>query len=344
MKDKIKVIYSEQETQRLDKYLVALKIQELYSRTFIEHLIEEDSILVNLTPVKKSYLLREGDEILIHLPEPELMDVQPQDIPLNVVYEDEHLAIINKEAGMVVHPGFGNPQGTLVNAILHHFKGNLSSGRGCNRPGIVHRLDRGTSGLIIIAKDDPTQSYLADMFAKHKIKKTYLAITSGVPDPLNGDIETYLARSNKNPRMICVANQGRYSFTHYETLKTWHYFGLVKVIPTTGRMHQIRVHFAHIRYPLLGDLLYNSRRYVHSLVPQNMKRKVTELLVNHLHHQALHSWKLEFEHPITNCPISVTAPIPEDIKYTLNWLDTYFSIDTDTSNLNLLLEEEINIE
>lgn len=343
MKDKIRVIYSGQETLRLDKYLVDLKIQELYSRSFIEHLIEEDKILVNLTPVKKSYILKNGDEVTINLPEPEPRDLKPQNIPLNVVYEDEHLAIINKEAGMIVHPGFGNPEGTLVNAILHRFADNLSSGKESNRPGIVHRLDRGTSGLIIIAKNDLTQSRLSDMFAHHKIKKTYLAITTGVPDPLEGDIKTFLARNNKDPRLICVAKEGRYGFTHYETLKIWHYFALVKVNPTTGRMHQIRVHFAYIHNPLLGDLLYNNRRYVQSMVPQNMKKKVTELLVNHLHRQALHSWQLEFEHPVSKIPINVTAPLPEDLKYTLTWLNNYFSIDTDTQNLNLLLKEEINI-
>ncbi|MEN6445011.1 MAG: RluA family pseudouridine synthase [Candidatus Cloacimonas sp.] len=343
MKDKIRVIYSGQETLRLDKYLVDLKIQELYSRSFIEHLIEEDKILVNLTPVKKSYILKNGDEVTINLPEPEPRDLKPQNIPLNVVYEDEHLAIINKEAGMIVHPGFGNPEGTLVNAILHRFADNLSSGKESNRPGIVHRLDRGTSGLIIIAKNDLTQSRLSDMFAHHKIKKTYLAITTGVPDPLEGDIKTFLARNNKDPRLICVAKEGRYAFTHYEALKIWHYFALVKINPTTGRMHQIRVHFAYIHNPLLGDLLYNNRHYVQSMVPQNMKKKVTELLVNHLHRQALHSWQLEFEHPVSKIPINVTAPLPEDLKYTLTWLNNYFSIDTDTQNLNLLLKEEINI-
>jgi len=342
MKDKLKVIYTLQEMQRLDKFLAELKIQELYSRTFIEHLIEEDRILVNLTPVKKSYLLKEGDEVIINLPEPEPMNVLPQDIPLDVVYEDEYLAIINKKAGMIVHPGFGNPEGTLVNAILYRFGENLSSGKEFNRPGIVHRLDRGTSGLIIIAKNDLTHAKLSDMFARREIKKTYFAITTGIPEPEKGEIETYLARSNKNPRTICVTNEGRYALTHYKTIKTWHYFALVEINPATGRMHQIRVHFAHIRYPILGDLLYNSRRYVQSLVPQNMKKKVTELLVNHLRRQALHSWKLEFFHPITGYPISVSAPIPDDIQYTLNWLDNNFSIDTDTSDANLILNEEIN--
>lgn len=352
MKNKITVIYEPREAfepldqeqkatlQRLDKYLVELNIQELYSRSFIERLIDEDRILVNSIPVKKSYPLRPGDEIILNLPEPEPQDVFAQDIPLDVVYEDDDLAIINKAPGMIVHPGFGNPDCTLVNAIMHRFGAELSSGREANRPGIVHRLDRGTSGLIIIAKNDAAQAKLSDMFAARQVKKTYLAICTGVPDPTSGSIETYLNRSTRNPRMMCVADEGRYSLTHYETLKTWYYFALLKVNLETGRMHQIRVHLAHINYPVLGDLLYNTRRYVHSILPQNMKRKATELLTTHLLRQALHAWKLEFVHPFSGKKIAVTAELPEDLIYSLNWLETYFSIDTESRDLKMILSAE----
>ena len=351
MKNKIRVIYESEHADslplphhygtsyRLDKYLMDLNIQELYSRSFIERLINEDRILVNSVPVKKSYPLKAGDEILLSLPDPEPVDVFAQDIPLDLVYEDEFLAIINKAPGMIVHPGYGNPDGTLVNAILHRFGTNLSTGREINRPGIVHRLDRGTSGLIIIAKSDAAQAKLSDMFARRQINKTYLAICAGVPEPDRGTIETYIARSNSNPRMMCVADEGRYAVTHYETLRTWHYFALLKVNLETGRMHQIRVHFAHLHYPILGDLLYNTRRYVHTLLPQNMKRKATELLTTHLLRQALHAWKLQFVHPITNQKVEVVAPLPQDLVYTLNWLETYFAIDTETSDLNMILEQ-----
>jgi 23S rRNA pseudouridine1911/1915/1917 synthase len=329
-----------QPIQRLDKFLVELNIQELYSRSLIEKLIDEDRILVNSIPVKKSYPLKPGDEILLNLPEQVALEAVAQDIPLDVVYEDEDLAIINKAPGMIVHPGFGNPDMTLVNAIMYRFGSELSSGREVNRPGIVHRLDRGTSGLIIIAKNDATQAKLSDMFAARQIKKTYLAITTGVPEPLSGSIETCIARSTRNPRMMVVADEGRWSLTHYQTLKTWHYFALLKVNLETGRMHQIRVHFSHIHYPILGDLLYNTRRYVHSILPQNMKRKATELLTTHLLRQALHAWKLEFTHPISGKAISATADLPDDMKYTLNWLEEYFAIDTDCRDLNMLLREE----
>ncbi len=344
MKNKIRVVCENAEPKRLDKYLSGLNIQELYSRSFVERLVEEDRIMVNCIPVKKSYLVSEGDEIILNLPEPEPLDVYAQDLPLDIVYEDEDLAIINKAHGMIVHPGFGNPDGTLVNAIMHHFGTNLSTGRDVNRPGIVHRLDRGTSGLIVIAKNDAAQSLLSDMFANREIKKTYLAITSGVPEPDKGTIETYIARSNNNPRMMCVADEGRYAVTHYETLKTWHFFALIKVNLQTGRMHQIRVHFAHIHYPILGDLLYNTRRYVHSLLPDNMKRKATELLTTHLHRQALHAWKLEFVHPISKKHISVQAELPEDISYTLKWLDDYFAIDTELRDIKTILKEKDEIE
>lgn len=340
-KQKIRVIYNKEEPTRLDKYLVELKIQELYSRSFIERLIAEDRILVNLIPVKKSYQLVLGDEISLNLPEPEPMEVVGQDIPLDIVYQDEDLAVINKAAGMIVHPGFGNPDQTLVNAIIFHFGENLSSGREANRPGIVHRLDRGTSGLMIIAKNDPCQAALNEMFANRQIKKTYLAVSSGVPDPLQDSIESNLTRSLSNPRKVCSAVEGRWSLTHYRTIKLYHYFALLRVQLETGRMHQIRVHMAERNYPLLGDLLYNTRRYVHSIVPENMKRKVTELLTTHLLRQALHAWRLEFVHPISHLKLDLQAPLPDDMLYTLSWLDRYFSLDSDTRTIEEVLREEL---
>ncbi len=340
MKNRIRVVYESTNLERLDKFLAELNIQELYSRSFVERLIAEDRILVNNVPVKKSYPLKTDDEIILNLPDPEPVEAIAENIPLDVVYEDEDLAVINKEAGMIVHPGFGNPTGTLVNAIIFRFGNDLSAGREENRPGIVHRLDRGTSGLIIIARNDAAQAKLQEMFAARQIKKTYLAITTGIPDPAAASIETNISRSIKNPRMMCVSDDGRYALTHYQTIYLWHYFALLKVNLETGRMHQIRLHLAHLNYPVLGDLLYNTRRYVHSLVPQNMKRKVTELLTTHLHRQALHAWKLEFTHPFSGKQLKLTAPLPADLIYTLNWLNQYFAIDTEQQDLSMLLNEE----
>lgn len=336
---RIKIRFDRERAERLDKYLVEMKIQELYSRTFIEKLIEEDRILVNLIPVKKSYQLQSGDEIDVSLPELQPSEVTPRNIPLDIVYEDNDLAVINKEPGMIVHPGYGNPDETLVNAMLFHWGENLSSGREVNRPGIVHRLDRGTSGLMIIAKNDPAQAALNEMFAKREIEKTYLAITTGIPDPPEDTIETGIARSLNNPRKMAVLDEGRLAITRYRIIKYYHYFSVVMVRLETGRMHQIRVHFAHRNYPLLGDLLYNTRRQVHSVVPENMKRKVTELLTTHLLRQALHSWRLRFVHPLTGKNLDLTADPPEDFGYALNWLDTYFAIDTDSRDLKSALKD-----
>ncbi len=336
---RIKIRFDRERAERLDKYLVEMKIQELYSRTFIEKLIEEDRILVNLIPVKKSYQLQSGDEIDVSLPELQPSEVTPRNIPLDIVYEDNDLAVINKEPGMIVHPGYGNPDETLVNAMLFHWGENLSSGREVNRPGIVHRLDRGTSGLMIIAKNDPAQAALNEMFAKREIEKTYLAITTGIPDPPEDTIETGIARSLNNPRKMAVSDEGRLAITRYRIIKYYHYFSVVMVRLETGRMHQIRVHFAHRNYPLLGDLLYNTRRQVHSVVPENMKRKVTELLTTHLLRQALHSWRLRFVHPLTGKNLDLTADPPEDFGYALHWLDTYFAIDTDSRDLKSALKD-----
>ncbi len=340
-KNRIRVIYQGQEPIRLDKHLANLRLQELHSRSFIESLIAEDRILVNNIPVKKSYALSAGDEIDLNMPEPPDFEMKAEAIPLDVVYEDKDLAVINKAAGMIVHPGHGNPDGTLVNAILHRFAGELSSGRDPNRPGIVHRLDRGTSGLIIIAKNDRAQVALNHMFARREIKKTYLAITSGIPEPPEGSIECFLTRSLNNPRQMCVSDQGKWAISHFKTIKYYHYFALVKVQLETGRMHQIRVQFASRNMPILGDLLYNTRRYVHSLMPQNMKRKATELLTTHLLRQALHAWRLQFTHPISGKEMDIFAPLPEDLMYTLDWLQRYFAIDTDSRPYNMILEENL---
>ncbi len=324
---KLQYTYGSDDMQRLDKYLVSLEIKELFSRTFIEKLIAEDMIEVNHIPVKKSLLLQKGDTISIILPEQQPKDIEPQDIPIDIIFEDENMAVVNKPAGMIVHPGFGNPDNTLVNAIVFRYGAGLNSDKNINRPGIVHRLDKGTSGLMLIAKNDATQSVLSDMFAKREVKKTYLAITTGIPNPSDGTIETYISRSIANPRKMSVTNDGRLSLTHYRVIHFYYYFALCEINLETGRMHQIRVHFADKNFPVLGDLLYNTVKNVQSNVPENMKKKVHDLLSNHMKRQALHAWKLEFVHPYTKALCSFTAPIPDDITYTLDWLEQYFAID-----------------
>lgn len=341
MRQQIKIVFEEGSPCRLDKHLSELGIEELHSRSFIEKLIERECVLVNQSPVKKSYLLETGDEVFIKLPEPEPYELEPQDIPLDIVYEDDDLAIINKAASMIVHPGYGNPKDTMVNAMLFHFKDNLSSGAAADRPGIVHRLDSGTSGLMIIAKNDKAHSKLSAMFARREVKKTYLAVCCGVPDEAEGTIITNIGRSINNPRKMCVTNQGRQAITHYKVLHYFDFFALLAVDLETGRTHQIRVHFEHLGYPLLGDSLYNTRSRMHSFVPSNMKRKVTELLTNHLHRQALHAWRLEFDHPVSGEAIDIHTPPPEDLLYTLSWLDANFAIDKPSLNLEVILKDEL---
>ena len=197
----------------------------------------------------------------------------------------------------------------------------------------------GLEFLLYLQSKDLQYQSLNHQFARREIKKTYLAITSGIPEPPEGSIECNIARSLKNPRQMCVAENGKWSVLHYKTIQYYHYFALVKVQLETGRMHQIRVQFAQRNMPVLGDLLYNTRRYVHSLLPQNMKHKATELLTNHLLRQALHAWRLQFTHPISGAEMDFCAALPEDLIYTLNWLDRYFAVDTDSASLNVILEE-----
>jgi 23S rRNA pseudouridine1911/1915/1917 synthase len=219
----------------------------------------------------------------------------------------------------VVHPGHGNESHTLVNALIHHFHKNLSSGSHPARPGIVHRLDVGTSGLLIIAKDDSAHVRLSNMFQEHQVHKHYLAIVVGTPEPLEGKIESYLHRSLKNPLKMDVGLSGRWSETGYRVSTMYQHFSIVDVFPSTGRMHQIRVHFTWKHHPILGDPLYGGTESLLSYLPHEMHRKV-KALYNHLGRQALHAYRLEFKHPFTEEPMIFEAPIPGDISYCLDWL------------------------
>jgi 23S rRNA pseudouridine1911/1915/1917 synthase len=327
MADKLRITFAQDDFCRLDKYLIEMKMPELYSRTYIDKLIADDMIKVNGLSIKKSFLLKKSDVIEITLPEPIPQETIPQDIPLDIIFEDDYLAVINKPAGLVVHPGFANKSGTLANAIMHRFGKCFSAETPNCRPGIVHRLDRDTTGLIIVAKSDSIQSILSEMFAQRQVKKTYLTITTGVPNPEQDSIENNINRSLSNPRKMVVADKGRRSVTHYQVLHYYYFFALVKVNLETGRMHQIRVHFANRHFPILGDMLYNTTKNTQSIVPENMKRKVFDLLKLHLQRQALHAWKLEFIHPVSKQLLSLTAPLPEDMIYTLDWLEQHFAID-----------------
>ncbi|MCD4797062.1 MAG: RluA family pseudouridine synthase [Candidatus Cloacimonetes bacterium] len=323
----MRIEYKEKNHQRIDKFLKERKIEELYSRSFIDKLIIEEYIKVNGNPVKKSHLLKSGDIIKIDIPQPESLEIIPENIPINILWEDEYLVIVNKPAGMIVHPGAGNPDGTLVNALMYHLKGNLSSGSDVLRPGIVHRLDKDTTGLLIAAKDDRTHSLLSQMFQDRKIKKTYLAITVGAPAENHGTIETNIERSSADRKKMTVSENGKKAVTHYKILEHYDFFSVMELGLETGRTHQIRVHFSSINCPILGDDTYSSLKRTLNIIPSHFHKKIKHLLANHLKRQALHAYKLKLVHPITGKEINVEAPLPQDIKYTLDWLKKSFNTE-----------------
>lgn len=312
---------------RIDKYLASLNCEELYSRSLIEKIIRGSHVKVNGMVVKKSYPLMLNDLIDIEFQEDNTTDALPENIPLNIVYEDEDIAIVNKPEGLVVHPGHGNSSGTLVNGLLHHFGDQLSNERGDSRVGIVHRIDKGTSGLLIIAKNNLVSSKLSEMFRNRTIKKVYKAILVGHPKEDSGTIETLLKRSKSNPLKVAVSDFGKKAVTHYQVEKYFHYFSLVNIELETGRTHQIRVHFSHLNNPVLGDRLYSCANEAATRIPANYKKKLINLYDNVLTNQALHAYKLEFIHPISNKLISVSSELPDYFRKTLAWLETNFSID-----------------
>ncbi|MDP8204273.1 MAG: RluA family pseudouridine synthase [Candidatus Tenebribacter mawsonii] len=320
----MKIEYLANEKQRIDKYLVSLEIEVLYSRSFIDRLLQNEAILVNDNPVKKNYKLSLSDIITINLPESKDLEIKPENIPIEIIWEDDDIAIVNKPVGLVVHPGAGIAKGTLVNALMFHFNEKLSDQHDPQRPGIVHRLDKDTSGLLIVAKNDKVHSLLSRMFQERTIKKTYLAITSGVPAQEEDTIRTLIGRSKKDRIKMTVTTEGREAVTHYKIIKFYDFFSLLEIELETGRTHQIRVHFSHINCPILGDNTYSTLKRTLSIVPFHYQKKVKYLLANHLKRQALHAYRLEFEHPITKQIVKVEAPIPEDIQYTINWLEKYF--------------------
>jgi 23S rRNA pseudouridine1911/1915/1917 synthase len=240
------------------------------------------------------------------VPDPQRAHNEAQDIPLVIAYEDEHLIVIDKPAGLVVHPAAGNFDGTLVNALLHHCAGSLSGIGGVERPGIVHRIDKDTSGLIVAAKTDPAHVGLAAQFAKHSIERRYKAIVSGRPNPSEGTVTTFLARSSTNRKKIAVVSDGRgkRAVTHFRTLQRLSGAALVECSLETGRTHQVRVHMASLGHPLLGDQTYGRPRPEHREVLNRLS----------FNRQALHAAELGFIHPVTSAALRFSSEIPFDMQ------------------------------
>jgi 23S rRNA pseudouridine1911/1915/1917 synthase len=240
---------------RIDKWL-SKRLEEL-SRSRIESLLDSGKISVNMSKAAKSYKLKVGDVVCVEIPEPVELTVEPQDIPIEIVYEDGELLVVNKPKGMVVHPAAGNPDGTLVNALLYHCSGRLSSINGVIRPGIVHRIDKMTSGLLMVAKTDAAHNFLAEQIKAHSFTREYQAVVCGTFSPESGTVDAPIGRSRYDRKKMCVTQQNsKHAVTHYETLERFKGYSLVKFRLETGRTHQIRVHCAYSGHPILGDDVY----------------------------------------------------------------------------------------
>ena len=283
----------ESKNQRLDAFL-ASSLDGL-TRSQAARLIESGEVAVNGKTAGKSYKLAGGEDIAVTLPEPEPVEAVPQDIPLDVVYEDADVIVVNKPSGMVVHPAPGHPDGTLVNALLYHCVGTLSGIGGALRPGIVHRIDRDTSGLIIAAKNDAAHQYLSAQLADHTLARTYECIVVGALREDRGTVDAPIARHPTDRKRMAVVAGGREAVTHWEVIARYPGYTHVRCRLETGRTHQIRVHMAYIGHPILGDTVYGAKKEVPGLTGQ-----------------CLHAVGLRFLHPRTHEVVELFCPLPEE--------------------------------
>lgn len=314
-----------QTAMRLDKFLA--QNSKNISRNRIQEAIQSNSVKVNGQLVKPSYKVKPLDTVVfsMSIPPREPTEVIPQDIPINIVYEDDALMIVNKASEMVVHPGHGNWDGTLVNALVHHF-GTLPTGKnGVIRPGLVHRIDKGTSGLLVIAKTEFAMQYLSKQFADHTTERTYQAIVWGEPKDSEGTINGHIGRGFKDRRISEVFPDGEYgkeAITHYKVLRAMRYVSLVQCKLETGRTHQIRAHMKHIGHPLFGDTMYGGDKVLRGNLFTKYKQFV-ENCFKVLPRQALHAKSLGFEHPNTKQWMQFDSELPEDMKSILDKWDHY---------------------
>jgi 23S rRNA pseudouridine1911/1915/1917 synthase len=297
----------DEEGTRLDSF-IATSIGEI-SRTRIQRAIEDGDVLVNDHQVKSSYRLRSGDRLEIDLPEPPPTNLLAEPIPLKILYEDDDLVVVDKPAGMVVHPGAGVESGTLANALVYHFN-ELSGVAGRIRPGIVHRLDKETSGLLVVAKNDYSHEKLSDQFRDRQVYKMYLALVYGRVSDSRGEIEARIGRSPRNRTRMEVTRcgAGRFAHTIFEVAERYQDFTLLRVQIKTGRTHQIRVHLAHIGHPVAGDSTYGAGREK-QVRPPNMRHEI-QALGRHF----LHSARLIISHPRSSRALDFESPLPQDLE------------------------------
>lgn len=286
------LVEEDEEGDRLDVYLADQFVD--MSRSYIQKIIKDKKVTVNGKIEKSKYLVKEEDKIVIEIPKPKVLEVVPQDIPIEIVYEDDDIIIVNKPQGMVVHPAPGNYEGTLVNAILYHCKGNLSSINGVIRPGIVHRIDKDTSGILMIAKNNNAHNCLAEQLKDHSITREYEFICHGVFKEDNVTVDRPIGRNPKDRLKMAIVPNGKRAVTHFEVIERFNGYTQVRARLETGRTHQIRVHAMSINHPLVGDPVYG---------PKNSKIK--------LNGQALHAKKLGFIHPTTKEYIEFDSELPD---------------------------------
>ncbi|HCQ56015.1 MAG TPA: RNA pseudouridine synthase [Clostridiales bacterium] len=295
------IVSQEEKGKRLDTYIPSVDTD--ITRTSAQRLIEDGNILVNGKNAKVSYKIQENDKISVEIPEPKQIELKAQNIPIEIIYEDSDIIVVNKPKGMVVHPANGNPDGTLVNAIMAICKDSLSGIGGEIRPGIVHRIDKDTSGLLIVAKNDNAHVKMSEQIKNHEVKKTYIALVRGVFKENEATIDMPIGRSTSDRKKMAVNKNGKNAITHIKVLKRFDKYTLLKVNIETGRTHQIRVHLSHIGYPIVGDYTYSNGKNEFDVIGQ-----------------CLHAQKLEFKHPITQKDMCLEAELPQYFKDILDKL------------------------
>jgi len=311
---------------RIDKFL-ADRIMNA-SRTRIQNAANAGNILVNDNPVKPNYKIKPGDVVQIVLPTPPReVDLIPENIPLNIVYEDDDVLVVNKPAGMVVHPAYGNYTGTLVNALMWHFRDLPLFSSGETRPGLVHRIDKNTSGILVIAKNEFALNRLSKQFFDRTTDRRYQALIWGVPDPREGTITGNVGRSIRDRKVMQVfsdGNEGKPAVTHYKVLEDFGYISLVECKLETGRTHQIRVHFSYIRHPLFNDEEYGGSQILKGTTFAKYQQFIKNCFKT-LPRQALHAKSLAFDHPVTGKRLFFDSDLPDDMVQVIEKWRVYIS-------------------
>ena len=308
---------------RIDKFLT--KNLKTFTRSQVKKIILSKNIKLNKKLIiSASEKINENDLVEVNIPEQKTDDIKPKKMKIDIVYEDKDIVVINKPSGLVVHPGAGNKEDTLVNGLLYLYKNNLSNLNGEFRPGIVHRIDKDTSGLIVVAKNNQAHSNLSEQFSNHSIKRKYLALIWGVIRPLNGKIKTLISRSKKNRQLMSVSERsGKKAVTNYKTLKTFSSkeipkISLVECILETGRTHQIRVHLSFKGNPLIGDKKYGKKETKFRKVNKDFEK-----ILSDFNRQALHAKSLGIVHPTKNTFLNYDSKLPYDFKKMLDFLDKF---------------------